>query len=583
MIFGVSLLNYGGDCPPPPLRLVTAVLRAAGARGHQMRVYGPIDFRRELPTAANAAFREIADPSHPAELFDWVCADPPDAVFFPQFWITPPQLSCPAVVLLPSDAGGVPTGPYRTSGFADIMRRADRILARGAREALRWRDRAGAGITPLTSWPTRETGDWSIAAGSVLDTLEAAAQPGLECVDPLPLVSVITPSFQQGRFLARTIESVLEQDYPHIELLVLDGGSTDETRGLLEQYGDRIRWVSRRDRGQSDAINRGLSGARGEVLAYLNSDDTYTPGAVRRAVAFLVGRPRCDLVYGRAWNIDEDDRVLEAFPSERFDPDRLLEQCIICQPTAFWRRRLHEAIGYFDEDVHFVMDYEFWLRAARVARIGMLEAFQANNRVWAGAKSTDARPRQILQALQMVHRHHGRIPDRWLHSYLDMGVAYPQPNWLPAPARPPLRGLMRLWHTVRLLVRLEGPGSALRRAFSAVPPIKYSDHWIGGRYVCRLPRRKSHRAIRLSGDSPVWPREGSPVLAIRVEGKPAGRIRLTGRGAFRAEVPLPALDESTAVVTIEVRAADSFIPAAAALGDDYRALSVRVHSLELVD
>src|SRR3954467_14632031 len=106
-----------------------------------------------------------------------------------------------------------------------------------------------------------------------------------------PLVSIVTPSFNQGRFLGRTIDSVLGQDYPHVEYLVVDGGSTDESLAVLRGYGDRVRWLSEPDRGQSDAINKGLAQSRGDIVAYLNSDDVLWPGAIRTVVDHLQRRP----------------------------------------------------------------------------------------------------------------------------------------------------------------------------------------------------------------------------------------------------------------------------------------------------
>ncbi|PYQ26324.1 MAG: hypothetical protein DMF81_00015 [Acidobacteria bacterium] len=125
-------------------------------------------------------------------------------------------------------------------------------------------------------------------------------------MEGLPLVSIVTPSFNQGRFLRRTIESVLGQGYPRIEYIVCDGGSTDGSREILGSYGDRLRWDSQPDAGQSAALNRGFAGAHGEVFAYLNSDDLLRPGAVEAVVQHLARNAECDLVYGDADYVDEE-------------------------------------------------------------------------------------------------------------------------------------------------------------------------------------------------------------------------------------------------------------------------------------
>src|SRR5262249_50072446 len=125
---------------------------------------------------------------------------------------------------------------------------------------------------------------------------------------PRPLVSIVTPSFNQGRFLKRTIDSVLGQTYPHIDYQVIDGGSADDSVAILKSYGDRVRWVSEPDQGQSDALNKGFARARGTVRAYLNSDDVLLPDGVAKAVGHLLRHPDCDMVYGDADYIDENDR-----------------------------------------------------------------------------------------------------------------------------------------------------------------------------------------------------------------------------------------------------------------------------------
>ncbi len=135
----------------------------------------------------------------------------------------------------------------------------------------------------------------------------------------VPLVTVVTPSFNQARFIRQTIESVLTQSYPRIEYLVMDGGSTDETRAILESYGDRLAWVSAPDRGQTDAINKGWRRARGTIVAYLNSDDTYLPGAVEKAVAGLCAYPEAGALYGEGYHVDEAGRVIDRYPTEPFD------------------------------------------------------------------------------------------------------------------------------------------------------------------------------------------------------------------------------------------------------------------------
>jgi glycosyltransferase involved in cell wall biosynthesis len=181
-----------------------------------------------------------------------------------------------------------------------------------------------------------------------------------------PLVSIITPSFNQCGFIRATIESVLGQNYPNIEYIVMDGGSTDNTVSVLKEYGDRLTWVSEKDEGQTDAINKGLYRSKGEIVAYLNSDDIYLPSAIQRVVDEFNSHPDVDFIYGDFHAIDQYGHILSKVKTIPFDPNILLYDAnFISQPASFYRRRLIDEIGLFDADFQYLMDYEFFLRAAR--------------------------------------------------------------------------------------------------------------------------------------------------------------------------------------------------------------------------
>lgn len=184
---------------------------------------------------------------------------------------------------------------------------------------------------------------------------------------PAPRVSIITPSYNQGGFIKATIASVLGQDYPSLEYWVVDGGSTDNTLAVLQSIQDpRLHWVSEPDNGQSSAINKGLRGAEGDILAYLNSDDIYLPGAVRFAVDYFDAHPDADLIYGDCMTIDGHGQpTLPALPGQPYNAYHLFTTRLdIPQPTVFWRRRVTERIGLFDESLHYTMDVDYWLRTA---------------------------------------------------------------------------------------------------------------------------------------------------------------------------------------------------------------------------
>jgi glycosyltransferase involved in cell wall biosynthesis len=241
----------------------------------------------------------------------------------------------------------------------------------------------------------------------------------------MPLsVSIITPSYNQGRFLERTIRSVLAQcgtapAFPGpFEYLVMDGASGDESVEILKRYGSELRWVSEKDRGQADAINKGLALTSGEMVGWLNSDDIFYPGAIAAAAGFLDGHPEVDVVYGNGNHIDEQDRVIEPYPTEDWDFARLTERCFLCQPAVFFRRRVVERFGPLGVLWHYALDYEYWLRlgksGARFARIG---AVLAGSRLHAGTKTLGARVQVHAETNEMLRSLLGRVPDRWLYNY----------------------------------------------------------------------------------------------------------------------------------------------------------------------
>lgn len=232
-----------------------------------------------------------------------------------------------------------------------------------------------------------------------------------------PLVTVVTPSYNQGRFIRQTIESVLAQDYPNVEYLVMDGGSSDETVPILHEYAGRLQWVSKPDAGQGSAINEGWRRGRGEILAWLNSDDTYLPGAIGAAVAHLTRSPEDGAVYGEGYHTDESGRVMARYPTEPFDLHRLSETCFICQPTVFMRRSVVESLGYLDEALRFCMDYDFWIRIGRVSRFGQLPRFLATSRLHPDTKTLGRRREVYAEILPMVQRHYRRVPLSWIYAF----------------------------------------------------------------------------------------------------------------------------------------------------------------------
>jgi len=266
--------------------------------------------------------------------------------------------------------------------------------------------------------------------------------------DNLPLVSIITPSLNQGRFIRDTIESVFSQDYPRLEYIVIDGGSTDDTLDILRGYGDRLIWRSAPDAGQADAVNSGFRLAKGEILGWLNSDDTYHPGAVKAAVEHLAANTEAAMVYGDAYYIDEKNVVAGAYPTEDFDMNRLAAACIICQPTAFIRRAAFDTVGMLDPGLRYCMDYDLWIRLGSRFRIDRIARFLASSRRYPETKSWSHRDQLFEEIFAVAQRSFGHVSPHWRVCrayYRLVNLSWPLARWLVWPARQMLPKTVDHW------------------------------------------------------------------------------------------------------------------------------------------
>ncbi len=250
-----------------------------------------------------------------------------------------------------------------------------------------------------------------------LSVQEKSAAPKISITEP-PLVTVVTPSFNQAEFLEQTIQSVLAQDYPRIEYIVVDGGSTDGSRELIRKYESRLaKWISEPDRGQSDAINKGFRLASGRLVAFLNSDDLYFPHSVSTAVKRFQDNQELALLYGQCVFIDRDGQFKRYFTEiEKYSRFRLLNcSNFIMQPATFFRRdRLFE-VGLLNEDLTYTMDYDLWCRFANCGYpIHYEEQVLAANRDYSGTKTTSGRWARMLEIWKIQRQYRTSL---WPHAF----------------------------------------------------------------------------------------------------------------------------------------------------------------------
>jgi glycosyltransferase involved in cell wall biosynthesis len=253
-----------------------------------------------------------------------------------------------------------------------------------------------------------------------------------------PLVTIITPSFNQARFLEATIKSVLSQNYPRIEYMIVDGGSTDGSVDVIKKYEGKAEvtspllawWVSEKDRGQTDAINKGFTRAKGEILAWINSDDTYEPGAVSAAVRYLQEHPEVGMVYGDCNFINEEGRVIGKFGSAQTNY-RLLRQgyAHIPQQTMFFRADLWKQVGPLDPSFYFAMDYDLWTRIAARTEIKYVPQTWANFRLHSSGKTIVADDRCWPEMIRVHYRDGGSFFSVIVAKYYIRRLIAPLWNW----------------------------------------------------------------------------------------------------------------------------------------------------------
>ncbi len=219
----------------------------------------------------------------------------------------------------------------------------------------------------------------------------------------MTLVSIVTPSLNQAAYLEQTMRSVLEQGYRELEYIVVDGGSTDGSVDIVKRYADRLAWwESEKDSGQAEAINKGMKRARGEIVAWLNSDDIYMPGAFEAAAKAFASRPDTVLIYGNMLAVDGRGRTINILRYKQLSLEDLLCFEIIGQPAVFMRRSAFEKAGGLDASLHFMLDHQLWIKLAQQGEILHVDGIWAAARYHAEAKNRSQAPGFAQEAFRVL-------------------------------------------------------------------------------------------------------------------------------------------------------------------------------------
>jgi GT2 family glycosyltransferase len=389
-----------------------------------------------------------------------------------------------------------------------------------------------------------------------------------------PLVTIVTPSYNQGQFIRGTIESVLSQDYPHIEYIIMDGGSTDETASVVSDYASRLTWISERDRGQSHAINKGFRRAKGEVVSWLNSDDLILPGAVTKAVRSFERDPSIGAVYGEGYLIDKEGRITGRFPhTQPFNLWKLVYLSdYVLQQTVYFRKSVFEEIGYLEEDLHYVMDWDILTRIGKLCRLEYIPEFMGCLREYPEAKSFAGGARRVREIRSVLRRHTGR---RFPPGYIVYGLDTYRQIWCErTEAKTPalLRGPSRKLQGLLTLAAGYWIGRTIRESQGW-----YQDGWATTEVKWMLPTpRESDVVIRGTlPDCPIREQRLSVVMNGRLL---AEEKFTTGEFEIRLKVPIEFRYQP---LEIGLKASRSFLPARLGGSPDRRRLCYLLREVTL--
>jgi hypothetical protein len=356
-------------------------------------------------------------------------------------------------------------------------------------------------------------------------------------------VSIVTPSFNQARFLEQTIRSVLDQDYPDVEYIIIDGGSTDGSIDIVRRYASRLAyWTSEKDRGQADALNKGFARATGDIVAWVNSDDFYYPGAFAAAVDAFKTSPDLGFLYGRGNRVAESGAIIREFEATRpFDLEALVYGIdYILQPTTFMRRQALHEVGPFDPELHYAFDWELWMRLGKRFPARMIDWLIAAGREYPSAKTFTGGFQRVEEIRRIVSRQTGKeLSTGYLAYYLHTVLeAMPQAGLSSSPLREAVSAAARVSLQVLShdLLR-DGQG----RDANLAEIQAYPDGWAGPELRLRrgIPETASYVCLEGVHEHVVARVLGPLALRARLDDRPLGVAVVGKPGPFRVYWPLP--------------------------------------------
>jgi glycosyltransferase involved in cell wall biosynthesis len=470
--------------------------------------------------------------------------------------------SCPevagdaAILVNEHDAADVAAGIRKVIDGRDLRRD---LIAKGTRRASEY--------------------SWSEAVALTLRTFETIiSRHRAPCVEvhEHPLVSVVTPTYKMGRFLEETIQSVLSQDYPKIEYIVMDGGSTDGTLDILRKYDGLLQYRSEPDRGQAHAINKGYSLSSGEIFTFLNADDTYLPGAVGTAVKHLTANRSVGLVYGDAYHVAEDGSIIGPYPTKTYDHNLLNRNCFICQPAAFMWRDAFESAGRMDEELHIALDYDLWIRVAKSRALMKIDGYLATSRMYRDNKTVSRRRQVYEEIIRVVKTHYRFVPYDWVYgyaAYLIDGKDQIFDISHPSAAKQILALLMGSWLNRTQLWRYSTEWWT-RAGIGGKFTGRWDDGWISREYTCDIAAGADCEEIVVSGRH-LMPFRGGLTLSLRLNGALVEKMNLREPGPFHLVLKCP-VEARGRLNRLTIEAAKVFRPVK---NGDYRRLSCLIDSI----